>query len=467
MKHAPSIAPTQSVRLTVRFNIGEFRKEADVCLPLNVSIGEALGELLLLVDAPIFTVPLQASTAGGKAIALSTALERTPLHDGSLLLIEQVADKPAPIVRDAAEALAHDAADAKPARTATLWASCGLLGASCIIAALAGLAAAAAACALGAFALALWTRSTLITSLFILAASTAGWLFVAPAQDEMPWGIWAACAGALLALCACHMARLGGTRLAMLTISAAILFAVGAAGSYLPGAQSAGLAGPTAPEVVPAAGAACLLLAMVFALANAASLSTHLAGLKVPQLPTAGQSLNVSDSVQSDVDARAQRAGLAYEGICIGAAIAGIPSLMVVAGMPLSRSDAIAALFAQLLCLTLAGATVLHSVRHARVVSSWALSTCALAAATAAVVLVGRGWQELAHPAPWSLWVMSVLGFIIVAAMASTPLWSHKVAAAEPTTIAWYERAETIAVAACLPLAAHVAGLFFLIRGLG
>ena len=37
----------------------------------------------------------------------------------------------------------------------------------------------------------------------------------------------------------------------------------------------------------------------------------------------------------------------------------------------------------------------------------------------------------------------------------------------EPTTIVWFERAEALALAACLPLAAHLAGLFDLIRGLG
>lgn len=97
MTEVLSTTQAQSVRVTVRFHIFEFRKEADVALPLAASIGESLGELMQLVDAPIFTVPLQASTAGGKAIPLSTMLERTPLRDGSVLIIEPIEEKPAPV----------------------------------------------------------------------------------------------------------------------------------------------------------------------------------------------------------------------------------------------------------------------------------------------------------------------------------------------------------------------------------
>lgn len=202
-------------------------------------------------------------------------------------------------------------------------------------------------------------------------------------------------------------------------------------------------------------------------LAGAPSFTTHLVGLKVPQLPTAGQDLNVSDSVQDDVDQRADRAGLAYEGVCIGAAAAGLPALALLAVMPVSSTNLVAVLFAQLLCVALAGATVLHAVRHARVVSSWALTGLAVAATAVAAIYAARSWSTLTTSPPWSIWVLSALAVGVLAAMVSTPLWASKVALAAPTTIAWCERAETLAIAACLPLAAHVAGIFLLIRGLG
>ena len=127
-------------------------------------------------------------------------------------------------------------------------------------------------------------------------------------------------------------------------------------------------------------------------LAGAPSFTTHLVGLKVPQLPTAGQALDVSDSVQDDVDQRADRAGLAYEGVCIGAAVAGLPALAFLAVMPVSSTNLVTVLFAQLLCVALAGATVLHAVRHARVVSSWALTGLALAATAVAAIYAARCW---------------------------------------------------------------------------
>ncbi|HHU68445.1 MAG TPA: hypothetical protein GXZ33_11505 [Corynebacterium sp.] len=53
------------------------------------------------------------------------------------------------------------------------------------------------------------------------------------------------------------------------------------------------------------------------------------------------------------------------------------------------------------------------------------------------------------------------------AAALTAPLWVPRVPEVEPTTVVWWERAESLALAASLPLAAHLAGLFVLIRGLG
>ena len=61
-------ALAHSVRVTVRIHAGQTRKEADISLPLSSSLGEVLGELLVLVDVPPAPILWRATTAAGKTI---------------------------------------------------------------------------------------------------------------------------------------------------------------------------------------------------------------------------------------------------------------------------------------------------------------------------------------------------------------------------------------------------------------
>ena len=183
----------------------------------------------------------------------------------------------------------------------------------------------------------------------------------------------------------------------------------------------------------------------------------------MPQLPTAGQDLSISDEVPTDNALAARRAGQAYEGIAVGCAVAGIPALLLIA---LNANAAATQGASQALCVSIAGGVIVHAARHARPIAAWALGIYGLAAACSAVAVPLREWQRLSAPTT-ETWVLSVIAGLIVVAMLSVPVWAGKLRQIEPTTIVWFERAEALALAACLPLAAHLAGLFEFIRGLG
>lgn len=63
--------------------------------------------------------------------------------------------------------------------------------------------------------------------------------------------------------------------------------------------------------------------------------------------------------------------------------------------------------------------------------------------------------------------LFAVGGFLRALLIIVGPVWVPKVQDLEPTTMVWLERAESLAVAACLPLALQVIGVFAMIRGLG
>ena len=120
-------ALAHSVRVTVRIHAGQTRKEADISLPLSSSLGEVLGELLVLVDVPPAPILWRATTAAGKTISMTTPLDRTSVEEGSVLVLSPDAPAPAPIVRDAAEALAADVSATQLSGLAGLWGVAGLI----------------------------------------------------------------------------------------------------------------------------------------------------------------------------------------------------------------------------------------------------------------------------------------------------------------------------------------------------
>ena len=106
----------------------------------------------------------------------------------------------------------------------------------------------------------------------------------------------------------------------------------------------------------------------------------------------------------------------------------------------------------------------MHASRHGRALASWALMVLAIAACLATCLCATHAIVDsgLAHA-----WAPALISGLVLIAMISAPLWASKVAGLEPTTIAWFERIESLAIAASLPLAAHLTGVFMLIRGIG
>lgn len=439
-------ALAHSVRVTVRIHAGQTRKEADISLPLSSSLGEVLGELLVLVDVPPAPILWRATTAAGKTISMTTPLDRTSVEEGSVLVLSPDAPAPAPIVRDAAEALAADVSATQLSGLAGLWGVVGLIAGGGLLAATLSPTVGCAATAFLALVLAVWTRRGSLLTAAHVAAGLAGGLATGAAFVAGPAGTALSAApvvGAATAVGATavlsHLVRIGGLRYRATAATWCLLVLVG-------------LLGP-----------APLLAATVGLLAGAPLLTTRLAGLRVPQLPTAGQDLSISDEVPTDNALAARRAGQAYEGIAVGCAVAGIPALLLAA---LNANAAATQGASQALCVSIAGGVVVHAARHARPIAAWALGIYGLAAACAAVAVPLREWQLLSAPTT-ETWVLSVVAGLIIVAMLSVPVWEGKLRQIEPTTIVWFERAEALALAACLPLAAHLAGLFEFIRGLG
>lgn len=489
-------AITHTVRVTVRVHAGNFRKEADLSLPVTGSLGEMIEDIGYLVDAPQLSKPWRASTAGGRGLDMAQPLSDTRVKDGAVIILNPQEDTPAPVIRDSAEALVAAGRSAELHGLAAVWAGIGLVAVAALLAGvLPASAAVAIALALGT-ALVIYQPATrpLVPALGF-AGALAGWWAVAPPGGALPpawqaanqqldgpalvvhsalsWVVPAAlsdAAWALLAALSCglamvlvfHVTAVASPKCTAATLTLGGLGLVAAGGVAMPG---------EAPFV--AAGAA-VLLTVVCLIAAAPGVVTRAAGLSVPQLPTAGQDLSVSDGYQPDVDARARRAQELYAGVCLGAGLAALPALATLAltgtgitpvyegpfGTQLNGSG-----FAQALCLCVGGALIMHAVRHGQASAAWCLSLLAAASLLTACLMPVVASAPASDGDPHL--AMFIVAGIAAAGALSTPLWAAKVPTAEPTTIVWWERAEALAIATCLPLAAHLIGLFALLRGLG
>ena len=59
-----------------------------------------------------------------------------------------------------------------------------------------------------------------------------------------------------------------------------------------------------------------------------------------------------------------------------------------------------------------------------------------------------------------------IAAFLVSATVFTAPGWVKHLTNLEPTTVVWVERAELLSIAACLPLALHLVGIFSLLRGI-
>lgn len=438
---------SQSVRVTVRCHVGEFRKEADLALPASSSFNEMITEVTDLVGAPSVSRPWRISTAGGRLVDPSAPLSATQLVDGSVVLLSPSEELPAPVIRDSAEALIASGSEQSARGIVQLWVIGALIALGAVVGFLTpthlagSFVLAGASIAVAAVVLAVWHRGLQLGWLIISAASLAAGIGVAgwpmDSAGDFSLGLYAAALTCALVGLGCHVLNIAHVR----TTSAAVLCAV-----FL---VIAGLSVPRS--------AGAVIAAAVIILASAPGLATAVAGLRVPQLPTAGQDLSVSDTPVDNVDERSQRAHFIYEGLCLGLSMFTLPALVHVA-ITSATTPAVSTLLALMLCVSL----LLHAARHRQVVVLWSLMVLALAAALCAPVAVAVA--DYHGQVPVILWIVASIPLL---AAVTSPWWAPRIHSASPTTLQWAERCEAIALVLCLPMAAHLAGLFELIRGLG
>ncbi len=441
----PGVLGEDCVRVTVRAIAGHFHKELDVSLPVAASLDEVLPEITALMNAPTLTRPWRVVTAAGRPLDHSVPLARTRLNDGAVVLLRPLSATPAPVLRDAAEALAHSVATKPPRGIAAAGTWLGLACLAGVLGAAFGWAWGFAAAASAGFGIHLWARQTrsLALAIVVSSAAAAGLAIGEPRLSAM-----AAALGAAGALGLLHLARLGSPTLTGATGAASLLAFLGGAGAQLPGLGNQA-----------AAGGAAVLIAALALCAIAPTACTRLAGLRVPQLPTAGEDLADVEATQPDSERRARRARALYEGVLLGTCAAVLPA---VALLTTSGYGAGARGWAQLACLLFAAAVLLHCARHSADRASWALALMGLGACAGVCGIAGRAG---AHGDFY--WPIFLAAGLVILALATACLWAPLVGRVEPTTRVWVERAEALALALLLPLGCHLLGLFDLIRGLG
>lgn len=436
------------LRLTVRFQVGAYHREADVAFPAGSALADVIPEIVTLVGAPRISRPWQAMTAAGTALDPAVPLHQTQLDHGSVVVLTPRHEASAPVVRDAAEALAESGGEAGTEGLAAAGAVTGVATVLAVGLALAPAHQALTFAAVAALSVLVLRRTTRVLApvaalLSGLAAAAAGLAAARPEEVTQPstvgWAALTAVGVSGVILLFTGMVDGIGVRTAAAATTLLGLGAVAAVGAFLP-------AHPTQPGTVPAA---LVLATGVVLMGQLPGLAMRSAGLRVPRLPTAGQDLAVADEVQPDVDTRARRARHLHEGTAMGAAAAMIPALLVVG----THGGG----FAQGLCVATAGAVLLHASRHRQAVVAWSWTVVGLTACVGTALAAA----DPGHPVQWA--VASALAAVGLTA----PVWAPKAPDLEPTAVVWWERAESLALAASLPLAAHLAGLFLLIRGLG
>ena len=262
------------------------------------------------------------------------------------------------------------------------------------------------AVAVGALVLAVWHRQLVLAWLVIVASaiaagiSLAGWPI--DSARELSYGLYAAGIACGVAALGCHVLNIAHTR----TIGAASTVA----GLLI-------VAGLTVPH---SAGAVIGIAVVLLAVAPGCPLWLPAC---VPQLPTAGQDLAVSDKSVDDIDGRSHRAHFVYEGICLG-----LTMVVVTALAYLALTSATTPIVSTLLCLALCFAVLLHSARHRQVVATWSLTV--LAATTAICAPVTVAVADFYGHAHVTLWIAGCVP--IVLALAS-PWWAPRISSASPT----------------------------------
>lgn len=428
--------------MTVRVSAVSFHRDIDLTLPTSSTFAEILPELARFVELPRIHRPWEASTVGGEVLDMHTPLHKLKLRDGSVTVLRPQESIEPPVVRDAAESLAAAAGNTRDtAGLAHLTTYVGVLSAVILAGVFTPLPVALGIGALALFALAVLARSTALFAPLpaVAAAAVLCWVAGTPlhweSERDVALGVFAGSATACALLVLGAVLGLAGPFASTCTVAVSVLLSIGACGAWLPGSH---------------APAALTVLVCLLAVLSTPAVATRAAGLKVPRVPTAGEAFDSADGYQPDVDARSARAIALVAAISCAVAACLVPALIATVW----DGGAWPLVFA--VCTT--GALVIYATRHHYPIPRAALTTATVGAVCACAVAVAR--TDTPHPAAIAVAVL------IVWAAATAVLWIAKVPELEPTTVVWFERAETAAIIAAIPLALHLAGLFTLIRGL-
>nr|WP_234039696.1 type VII secretion integral membrane protein EccD [Corynebacterium pygosceleis] len=435
--------------------------EIELVLPVRASLAEILPEILDLAGLPGHPGPWVASTAVGVPVETAVPLTHTALRQGGVLVLSPGTVPEAPVLRDAAEILSDGDPHRPPAGLGTAAAVAGLV--ACALVAAVGvppggdlLSPALRMGLLGLLCLVVAARigsgsdghggntaiPVLVTGVVIssVVAVTTGVLGGAPVPGIGPGpdtgaAVIGGCLTGLVALAVCRFCC-PVTRELPAAVTACLLLTVA-------GACTLPIAGDYAGAAAATIGFALIAVTVL------PSLSIRVAGLTVPRLPPAGEDIGLPEDPDPEVGDRTTCARAVLAGSLAGTALAGGFCALVVGwsggGFPAA------------LCLATSVATVLHALRHRSPLAVWALWMWSLCAA-GGVVLAGIDAES-----PGLAVVSSLTAVVIL----TGPWWGPAVAGFRPVAVNWMERFETLAVAAALPLAAHLLGVFALIRELG
>lgn len=497
--HTP--AADHRIRLILRVHTGDLRRELELAVPSTACLGEIFPEVLGLTEISATDHSWQFSTALGLPLSPTTPLELMPIKHGDVVVMEPRQSYPAPVVRDCADAIGDVAGDVE--LTAPVSIASWILG----VAALTALGVhcqiplwsiAAVIAALGAVLL-VWSSLNITLSVTtVVGTALATYLLVlqgsvrasvegnlqgssgsnlrggqtpssssdlsapetsvtgvasALPQEATQWqdhGLALLCAAGAAVLVVSVLAAM---RRLPLKLSTALI----TAGAF--GIMGAGVLAWSGKPLT--AGSVLLLVSLVGSL-KAPALAIALAGVPLPVLPAAGEDLSVSDrsdgadgsdsNSQESIHDTAARATALHAGLMSAVGAMATISCFIIAVH--------GGLYAQSTCLAAAGAFILHALRHRQSVPVWSL----LAPGLSSVAGIALGSQP---PGGVQDTISLVLGILGALTLVTVPLWVARLREITPTTQMWLERAETLCIAALIPLSAQVAGLFYLIRSLG
>lgn len=413
---------------------------ADLALPAGSSLAEILDEILEITGAPVISRPWVARTAAGNRIDAGIPLARTQLEQGGVLVLSPQREMPAPVVRDAAEALAELSTHMNTRGLLDALILSGLGGVAVILTVSASVGASISMAVIAAICVLVlvWiprvqapvTTVALPAAISLLCATAAG-IVVHPSPTA--WSLLAACAAGLLSTALLHLFF---TPRLIISMTVATSFAL--------------LLITTGGLAIRMEGSPALTLAVALILMSVApNISAQLAGLRVPTLPTAGQDLAVSDVDVTDPEKRARTARTLHDAQLLATTVIGCPMVLFTALTGTWASTIFA------LCITVA--CLLHGLRHHRTIPLWSLILLSCASLIATVISACLQDNGMAP---------AILAILISAICVSIPAWMPMLPTLEPTTLVWLERLESMCVAAVFPLALHLLGIFGMLRGL-